>query len=1454
MNVFFTEQLQDSSQGISRQEREKPPLNSITSKTAKFLKKMGSFVLPPNRIFPWAVSDRRICERVRNILGINANNPYLVHEKTVDDWLKMIKGILGYRNIVEVHLAGSAGVSGLNLPFFLCATEQAKCPNREELGMRLMKKKFPFADVDLKIKVGSEVNIFQFKSALDQQKDCVIEYFDDKVIVISITDEKNHKLDFVVYKELSSDFAFYSDDFSINITRSDLNNHVLIVNSINPWQWWRAQTLGLIENEGRLEHHLFPRLLGKLLKGEVCTNRLEDDLFRCWLQHLYKLKEIGKQDSLKFILDKQWRNHESDAVLSRYLLSLRVQQLMLLHNEGTSYLKEACKIDLNGDIPCFIKFLFRAMSKPGANISSIHAAIECTALVALCEGWKRPFQVKIVSHQGGSVLRIRFRGDFGKRDLLVKFDPKASLTALQKGDPEQIREIVRSLSMDGIAGRETTEDYRKELRDQGLSEDVAAELRKSLLGIVGKDKGKSEFVEQKSIASWEIAECDDDNQLLNIGRFVFQNYTHDPVLRFQLCWDVVDECLLKSAELIGDLRKAGAVPKDGYAKLFERVIDSGGDMDIYKACSPFPPIEDEKWAMLANEKVSKRRVLAQLIDEVHCSGDLFLDMINLSDVKKQSLSEEMLTKILQCGPQTAYRWLEKMDRQKFHSDAYKNIASKLICERPYALNTDWVVAYLSSGRFVGDEVGLCEYYISRQVDVLLKAKVLELLKIKESSLWHLVANECISRGEVLPDIFKTLADDDSKVIVACYEIIELADTSKALLEKLKKIENQLNDKLKVSVLVRLLKKWDVNHDDIPLLEFFDISKRKINWIQVKERAKTAKDLLKELKDGSLVIYTSLFRALAPKEECYHRWWVEKVLKYFEKKEVDQLVDYLKKPQVMECLRLAKLKSIPLLEAVAGSKRGIELTLDVLDSVSLEHLFKMIKSALSFDDGWVTATNVCSKYSLDSRCKRKQEYIQLLITLGQRLLMDPNGDIDMVCLISKCLGEIPQPLELPPQKNLIKLIRQGYPEYVDRMLNRLSPEQLRLMSSNVYFELLKATPGIEQKVTIFLNAYTVFSSDIQQEWENLLYDRRLTLDLAVKLLRKGDACLYSEEKTVKIAISIFQKSAKSPIVLDTFSQYFFADNLIRLANLSSSGHALWSALCKSKKIQREILWKGGCILLENNRNLFSEFFLDWMIKHCKEQDTEMLFKYVTEVLSNQERQSVIDWIKRLASSGYEPAVRLKHHGVDTAGRGLSFHKETRTLLNKFLVSSIYLYLIDNFGSGLPRKQKLMALMLSTLVSIILLQQLTGYTSKRLYYEFAGLELGYHIPLFLQWLSKKISKLTPKGSPLKVNRMVVGAFAGFAIDEGFTYLGVGPHSITRLIIGASIGSVKAGIETSHGESIPEHYKMALRISGIASAMIASFYFGYRVGPGFAFVLIALLTEHYVVKHDLRKKKPK
>lgn len=1462
MTVFFTEHYPDANTVIASTDREKPPLKSIISKMAILRKRIENVPFPSRSAFPWKVSDVRIAQRIKKLLGIDASEPYLVQNKTVNEWLNELKEVLGNNQVSDIYLTGSAAVYGVNLPFMLNASQQFKPFHNAAIERRLTKRKYQFGDVDIKIKVKEDVDLFLFRLIMEKKEGCVVNFSDQHVVNLTVSDSQKQKIDFVIYKELSSDFAFFSDDFCININRCELDKNISIVNSLNPWNWLKGQLIGLIENEGRIDHHLFPRLLGKLLKGEVCTDALEDNLFKCWSAHLSQLHAKGKRNSLKFLLDKQWNDHESGNVLSRYLLSLRVQQKFLKYNSESSYLYEAARVDLKEDIPAFIKFVFKAMKGPRANISSIHGAIECIALIALFEGWEAPFQVKLISHQGEWVLRIRFPGN---KDLLVRFDVNASLRDLNQGYHENIREIVRSLSIDGISRRERTDDYIKQLKEYGLDEHVVMKLRKCILRGSVNDNGKASFAEASSLAELEMIYCEEEDRLLDIGVFVFEHYA--PGLRRKICWEIVNRCLLKSADLVNLLRNAGETPREGYAALFEKVLDLGGDIEIYKACSPFPYIDDDRWGLLAKEKTSKRTALASLLDHAKCSGELFLQFIQLNHVAKQSLSEEMLYKLILFRPQAIEKWIKLQDRSEYRSDEYKKALTDLICEMPHFFEENWILDFIESNRFVGNEhqrEELCKYFVYSYKSVLNKAKFLELLKIDNVSLWHTVANECISQGEILPPIFKTLNDADLKVVVACYEIIVLRESSAQILEKLERIKHRMTDTLRGSVLIRLLKKWNSGPEDLPLLEFLDISKNKIDWRQLKSDAKNSKDLLKYLRKVSLGFYTSLFRAISPSEEYYHAWWVEKVSKSFEGKEVEFLVKYLEKPHVKGCLRIIKKKSWVLIEKVAESKEGINLTLDLCETVSQDHFLKMLRFALTFDDDGKIAVKLCARYLL--KFKKNKENSLLLEELCQKLLIHPRSDFKVLCLICKFLGEIPFPKEGAISANLIKLMHAGLDEYVYE-LHKKCPS---LIPEEVVNALLSASANIEKRAMVLLECKTI--SEIgKRHLETTLFDSRLSLDIAGRLLIKCVDFDMSHAQITKIAIQILPRYANAQGSLEKETRNYLIQQLDKLD--LSRALSLWEALRKSNTVKKDLLWKEAFSLFERNPDqIMGECFCDWIVSHCKPESHEKLLKYVDSVVSNHKL-----WEYEDVSKAYEPLLKwVKKMGAAENSENSILARSISRRINLELkeiqglnIKSFLLDFLDNsilfqaFKGAInilseirhsPKKLVQYAVM-----AVPIFHMIDRYVGNRTFENFQNLcavEMGYAYHKLLIRIAKLFSVNTNNERIHKVSQIGFTALAGITSGVGplglLYYANGNGRLISPMLLGGTIGAACAGDELANGfmemenyEKPPQYVRTAAKLTGIALAMffkmelaVYSHIFG-NMSPALAF-----LTSFFII----------
>ena len=199
------------------------------------------------------------------------------------------------------------------------------------------------------------------------------------------------------------------------------------------------------------------------------------------------------------------------------------------------------------------------MSAKGSDIFAVHGLIECIAKLALYEAWKKPFEVKLVMHEGVWVQRIRFRGIYGKRDLLVRFDVDAAATFLQKTTIEtweKMRAIVHSLFFEGISQRELSKTYK----NVHVSSELALDIKRKLLPFSNTLTIQGAFAKIPLLAEIEISTIEEARILLEIGKLVFHHYRHDPVKRIQLCWKVVDKCIKLNgfsfaAELVKLLRE-----------------------------------------------------------------------------------------------------------------------------------------------------------------------------------------------------------------------------------------------------------------------------------------------------------------------------------------------------------------------------------------------------------------------------------------------------------------------------------------------------------------------------------------------------------------------------------------------------------------------------------------------------------------------------------------------------------------------------------------------------------------------------------------------------------------------------------------------------------------------------------------------------------------------------------
>ncbi len=1230
--------LIDTSWQIFLPESCKPPLVSIISKTTelrlRFLDATGPVSTMGIAEFPFKVKDSRIAGRAIELL----NKAYMVKGKSVNDWIKWFKIIIkdgknGEKKFLNIIQPGSSSHYTTGLPLLkYCLNkfyDRIPLSDYAKISGKILNMELDFSDVDIKIQVNASKTLYDIKAEIENEADCKILYNDKNILIVRIGKENEPQIDFTFYNIEGVSFAFYGDDFGIDLNNSDFDNNITALVSKNPWSFWRSKVLKIAENEGgREDFRLFLRLLGKESKGEVCIDSLEKDLFLKW---------IKKSGNIKDQFNKEWKDHDSKVPIARYLLSLRAQQVILEQSPGnTDLLMQASIIDTIkdlSDIPPFIIHLFKAMQEKGANIEALHGLLECIAIMYMCEGNEKWFQVKLVKHglnksnEPEWVMRMRFRGKFGKRDLLIKFKPQKSLAALKKLSQNHLREILHSLWKEEFGFRELTEDYKKSLFHHDLDMKTQASIRKELLGT---DRNVF-FSEQISLADLEINTCNDPKAMLILGDFIFNFYEYDPILRDNLCWKVVNKCIeykwsFHGAEMIHKMRKANRHPEEGYTAFFVRTLNSGCNESILKACSPFILEDEQKWYDLI--KNPSRENLAKICDGAHVPAELFLDMIRISDMKKQSMSEGMLCSIIKNNGVEVCAWIEKMDKPGFITDDYKKSLSGIILQNLYDFSHNWLLEFLKTCRFEGEmeqKIQLCSYMISTQIPVLEKADLLDKFKINDTKLWHDIASECISQGEILPKQLEVLEDIGSKAIVSCFKIIDRAD--EGALKDLREIEGTLDKQLRGSMLIRLLKNWKNKKASAELLEFFDTSKKDWKWADLIEGIYDAESLLKVLKGKSLNIYSSLFRVLEPDSGPYSKWWVEEIMENSKKLTLDKTLGILEQPKIRDCLRIAQKELSPIITKIMKSERGQSLIIDILDNVSQDLLYKLMDEAILFDDT-KTASRLFLKYHVNAKCKNNNTYKLNLLKLAHRHLFMKDGNIKITAAIWEFIQNFSLPKELPPSANLIKLIHNGHSEWVISMIKENKNNEL--IGADLYNLLLRKVKEPLSRRNILLLC-KVHSDPIRRVWEQTILDRELSPSELISLISCSPILQLPTTTVARCAVHVLSKYKK---IHEDINNDIVQILINTMSNIDlPNAYELWEALRKSNKVNVKILWEAGCSLLKRDLTSPKHTFIKWLIDKAPKNTHEILLPILEQIAENvldeTATDSICTYVKPLA---------------------------------------------------------------------------------------------------------------------------------------------------------------------------------------------------------------------------------
>ncbi len=1201
---------------VKIQSCDRPPLESPISQSTQllnlFIQTTGMVI--DNRPFPLQVVDSRIASRLKIIL-----NEYSVLNKSVSHWLNTIENCIGRHYIEKEYVVGSAVAYIAGQPLLRTALDiyLQGIPNTLQLFAKLVgkinQKTFSFADVDLRIKVSQECNLEEVQRSCGNFRS---DLFYGNMLIIYIGEKDENALDIVVYKELKADSAFNIDDFKLDLKKSDLGSNHVVFESAHPWKWWMGHVLDYLEDYTQDGFRSLLRLLWQESKGRVSILKAESAIFPSWVATM-NVKLKSNPEALKLQFEKHQANHDSKVPIADCLKRLKIQQLLRdLSPKSRGILKETTNVILDPSVPAFIKTVFHVMNSVGSDIFAVHGLIECIAKLALYEAWKKPFEVKLVIHEGVWVQRIRFRGVFGKRDLLVRFDVDAAATFLQKTTVEtwgKMREIVHALFFEGISQRELSKTYK----NVHVSSELALDIKRKLLPFSNTAIVAGTFAKIPLLAEHEISTIEEARILLEVGKLVFHHYRHDPATRSQLCWKTVDKCIqLKgfsfAAELVKLLRDEGQEPVEGYEALFADILlKDGNSYFLYQACSPISNVAEDHWMSLSQSKTKVRSFIA-LMNELEVSAEIFLKMVRLLHVKNPMISESMLCKILVHDRKKAPQWILAKGKANFAGDAYKTLVSQQIIENKSSFTPKWIKDFIISERFVGTELeklNISRYLVTKSLETNEKASLLQLFGIRDKECWHAVANDFISQTDEWTKMTKNNVNFDYESLVKWYQIVEECDKPDIVAATLNKIKDH---SFRGVALVKILKNWKKRKAEIATLNALDPTK-KIPWAIVIEKAENGKDILKALNNVSLPLYSALYRAIKPSEAFYATNWVKMVENCFTLKDIQ-------KPLMTDCLLIHPEVSAPIIRRAAETQEGVLFLLEILNEVDMEILLIMLHACIPIEDGSVIS-KVFLKFFDSSRHKKPSLYPTLSI-LSKKILGDPQGDAEAAGKIWEVIRTQANPERLPAGEQLLKLIKSGYSDWVIELINKSSSDERLAVSIEVYSELLACVKDLDKRCVILEGCFN-YSSIIQEHWEWSAQADNLDAFSAARLLKSARKLDISDDKIKKCALRCLLSTA----IID---ESVLKDLLELVPKMDDeNAYRFWEILQKSNRYKKSDLWSSGFSILNRNRLHYN--LLGWLTKSAKGNNIDLLLSFIDALPDSSRYKSIIlPFIKKESS--------------------------------------------------------------------------------------------------------------------------------------------------------------------------------------------------------------------------------
>lgn len=1203
------------------------PLERATTKLSE-IRQQAKGIEYDSCPFPLHVIDPHAQQLFSRLLGVGQDKAlFEVGGLAPLAWLEQIKGLCSHK-IKASYLVGSAasavagrrllrkGLTSLVQGLHIRSADLYKALER-----RVQRCAFPYNDVDLHVEIDKSQPLTTLVWALRQhawpdEVTVTIDAFDDDhFVIVKIVDIcSGVNLDVSVFSRRKSFYLVTRDALRVEIPEDPASALSLRYNCIDPWGWWRGHVLRVLERDANFEttHYVFPRVLNLLGTKQVVTSwGLEDRLYACWLPRI----ESGRIDNLFKDVAKQGREHEvctlgRQVAICRWASVLKQREAPQL----AKLFRQLGRGELNYEgASLFLQEAIRLLPKGSL------AILELAGLLALHEAWSRPFSCKLELMDAKRwVLRLRFCGNFGRRDLLLRYQPQATLNELQSKqfDWEAMRPLLHLLWQQPVKQREATSNYTQKLVSLQPWVD---QLKRTVFSRSNAFCPQELcFAQHSSLAALFESQCDDLRELSDLGELLVAGRAGTSDDRARLCWKIIDR--LQSAKyyhsagaLIRGARERAWEPVGGWDTRFCKTLALPGPQ-LWEAYAPRELSFD--WEALQKLKPTERATAAlHTLDAPEIAASRYLAFASGLAVRPSGVSAQMLCRLRsELSIETWANWLRSQWKksERKHPELCEVLSRELVqCAKegrslPFPMK--WLLPFvLDTQRFIASAADKEELFCSL-VEAGIAPKEQEALlrtwDLRSPRLWNSVVQAyLLSEKGSLPEALRDRAFANPKQFLSWCEVLRLEAPERVL--------TLLNGELleidppggRALIAVSWLARGPGGlRADLLTALYPESGLKAKHWVRLFNDSKDCYGILRGLihyKRFSLA--TLLFLAIRPDDQRYeylYREWAE--LCYLA---ASQDPKQLQDSNVLACLRLSPsffvqrlLKKLPAKTSCQAihKLRGQRKELNILE------LSAQLEAALELDPSGKLAANIERSWGVKHK---NPHYQRLRRCIACAQLADPGGDLRFALEIYAESGTQDMHAVFPGQNRLRQLLRVGGVQWVTGIVQLASTQELASLTTGFYSDLLRHLPSsaLEQRGIVLLRS-PEDSSIFRAQWELCAGSQQLQTEQRAALLARAHRFAVSDAELLEPALSVLAQLREEKTQIGPRLRDFLFDLMGRLPQ-KSAAHRLWCALEKSTRSLRQELWDRA--LLWAQEESLPDEIVSWLFSaRSKQQRSEL----------------------------------------------------------------------------------------------------------------------------------------------------------------------------------------------------------------------------------------------------------